>query len=88
MSNDPLSIFETNFNNLLGLFLGRGTSILLRPERDAAEPVTIINKLSGKALEVESASVDQAARIHKRSSAHRSLLFCGAAPRKAVSEKQ
>ena len=65
MPNDPLSIFETNFNNLLGLFLGRGTSILLDRERGAAEPVTIVNKLSGKALEVENASIDQAARIHQ-----------------------
>ena len=65
MANDPLSIFETNFNNLLGLFLGRGTSILLGPERGAAEPVTITNKLSGKALEVENASINQAAHIHQ-----------------------
>ena len=65
MPNDPPSIFETNFNNLLGLFLGRGTSILLGPERGAAEPVTIINKLSGKALEVENASINQAAYIHQ-----------------------
>jgi|SRR6516164_2109219 len=65
MPNDPPSIFETNFNNLLGLFLGRGTSILLGPERGAAEPVTIINKLSGKALEVENASINQAAHIHQ-----------------------
>ena len=65
MPNDPPSIFETNFNNLLGLFLGRGTSILLDRERGAAEPVTIVNKLSGKALEVENASIDQAARIHQ-----------------------
>ena len=65
MPNDPVSIFETNFNNLLGLFLGRGASILLGPERGAAQPVTIINKLSGKALEVENPSIDQAARIYQ-----------------------
>ena len=65
MPSDPVSIFETNFNNLLGLFLGRGTSILLGPERGASQPVTIINKLSGKAMEVENASIGQAARIHQ-----------------------
>jgi hypothetical protein len=65
MPNDPLSIFETNFNNLLGLLVGRETKVPLSPERCAAHPVTIINKLSGKALEVENASIDQAARIHQ-----------------------
>jgi hypothetical protein len=35
MPSDPVSIFETNFNNLLGLFLGRGTSILLGPAPSA-----------------------------------------------------
>jgi Ricin-type beta-trefoil lectin domain-like len=63
MPSDPVSVFETNINNLLALFLGKGTSVLLGPERSASQPVTIINKLSGKALEVENASIDQAARI-------------------------
>ena len=65
MPSDPVSIFETNFNNLLGLLVGRETKVPLSPERCAAHPVTIINKLSGKALEVENASIDQAARIHQ-----------------------
>ena len=52
-------------NILLGLLLGKGTSILLGPERGADQPMTIINKLSGKALEVENASTNQAARIHQ-----------------------
>jgi hypothetical protein len=65
MPNDPVSIFETNFNNLLGLFLGRATTNRLGPERGTARPVTIINKLSGKALEVENASINQVARIYQ-----------------------
>jgi hypothetical protein len=65
MPNNPVSILETNFNNLLGLFLGRGTSILLGPERGADQPVTIVNKLSGKALEVENPPMNQAARIYQ-----------------------
>ena len=63
--SDPVSIFETNFNNLLGLLLGKGTSILLGPGRYAVQPVTIINKLSGKALEVADSSTDQGARIRQ-----------------------
>lgn len=62
---NPVSIYETNMNILLGLLLGKGTSILLGPERGADQPLTIINKLSGKALEVENASINQAARIHQ-----------------------
>ena len=65
MPRDPVSIYETNMNILLGLLLGKGTSILLGPERGADQPLTIINKLSGKALEVENASINQAARIHQ-----------------------
>jgi len=65
MPNDPVSIFETNFNNLLGLLLGGETKVPLSPERCADRPVTIINKLSGKALEVENPSIDQAARIYQ-----------------------
>jgi Ricin-type beta-trefoil lectin domain-like len=52
-------------NILLGLLLGKGTSILLGPERGADQPLTITNKLSGKALEVENASISQAARIQQ-----------------------
>jgi hypothetical protein len=37
-------------NILLGLLLGKGISILLGPERGADQPLTITNKLSGKAL--------------------------------------
>jgi hypothetical protein len=62
---NPVSIYETNINTLLGLFLGKGTSILLGLERNATRPVSIVNKLSGMALEVEDASTDQNARIQQ-----------------------
>jgi hypothetical protein len=65
MPSDPVSIFETNINNLLALFLGKGTSMLLGPERNATQPVTIVNKLSGKAVEVENSSANQGARIQQ-----------------------
>jgi hypothetical protein len=57
MPRDPVSVFETNFNNLLNLLVGKETSTHLSPEGSAARPVTIVNKLSDKALEVESASI-------------------------------
>jgi Ricin-type beta-trefoil lectin domain-like len=60
-----LSVYEGYINILLGLFLGGDISSLLCPERDAIQPVTIINKLSGKALEAENASINQCARIHQ-----------------------
>jgi hypothetical protein len=63
MPGDPVSIFETNFNNLLNLYLGKGTSIRLGIERPAARPVTIVNRLSGRALEIENASIDEAATV-------------------------
>ena len=62
---NPVSIYETHINNLLGLFLGQGTSLLLGLERNATQPVVIVNKLSGKALEVENSSVNQGARIQQ-----------------------
>ena len=62
---NPISIFETNINILLGLLLGKGTSVLLGLERNTGRPVTIINKLSGKALEVENCSTEQGARIRQ-----------------------
>jgi hypothetical protein len=62
---NPISIYETNINNLLGLFLGKGTSILLGLERNTTRPVSIINKFSGMALEVEDSSADQGARIQQ-----------------------
>jgi hypothetical protein len=65
MLSGPVSVFETNINNLLALFLGKGTSILLGAEKTASQPVTIINKLSGKALEVMNSSTDQGARIQQ-----------------------
>ena len=65
MPNDLVSIFETNFNSLLGLLLRRETGVPLSPERCAAQPVTIVNKLSGKALEVDNPSIGQAVRIHQ-----------------------
>jgi hypothetical protein len=63
MPGDPVSIFETNFNNLLNLYLDKGTSICLGIEGSAARPVTIVNKLSGRALGVENASIGEAALI-------------------------
>jgi endoglucanase len=61
----PISIYETNIDNLLGLFLGKGTSILLGLDENTTRPVSIVNKLSGKALEVENCSVNQGARIQQ-----------------------
>jgi Ricin-type beta-trefoil lectin domain-like len=60
-----LSCYESNINILLGLFLGGDLSSLLCPERDAFQPVTIINKHSGKALEIEGASTNQFARTRQ-----------------------
>ena len=65
MPRNLVSIYETNINNLLDLFLGKGTSILLGLERNTTQPVTIVNKLSGKALEVEDSSTNQGARIQQ-----------------------
>jgi hypothetical protein len=62
---DPISIYETNINNLLDLFLGKGTSMLLGLERNATQPIAIVNKLTGKALEVENSSINQGARIQQ-----------------------
>ena len=62
---DPISIYETNINILLGLFLGKGTSMLLGLDSKTTRPVSIINKLSGKALEVENSSNDEGARIQQ-----------------------
>jgi hypothetical protein len=65
MPRNPVSIYETNINDLLDLFLGKGTSMLLGLKRNATQPVAIVNKLSGKALEVENSSVNQGARIQQ-----------------------
>jgi hypothetical protein len=65
ISLNLVSIYETNINNLLGLFLGKGTSILLGLERNTTRPVSIVNKLSGMALAVEDSSTDQVARIQQ-----------------------
>jgi Ricin-type beta-trefoil lectin domain-like len=62
---NPVSIYETNINTLVGLFLGKGTSILLGLEGNATRPVSIVNKLSGMALAVEDSSTDQGARIQQ-----------------------
>ena len=62
---DPISIYETNINILLGLFLGKGTSMLLGLDGKTTRPVSIINKLSGKALEVEDSSNDEGTRIQQ-----------------------
>jgi len=62
---NPISIYEANIDILLGLFLGKGTSILLGHDGNTTRPVSIVNKLSGKALEVEDSSVNQGARIQQ-----------------------
>jgi hypothetical protein len=59
------SLFEANLNNLLGFFLGSEGNVLIRPEKSHARPVTIINKQSGKALEIENTRGDQFARAHQ-----------------------
>jgi hypothetical protein len=79
MPRDPVSVFETNFNNLLNLLVGKETSTHLSPEGSAARPVTIVNKLSDKALEVESASIHRVARIFQvtRNAAPNQRRLCG-----------
>jgi hypothetical protein len=56
---------ETSFDTVFAILLGKGTAILLGMERNATQPVTIINKLSGKALEVEDSSTNPGARIQQ-----------------------
>jgi hypothetical protein len=85
---DPISIYETNINILLGLFLGKGTSMLLGLDSKTTRPVSIINKLSGKALEVEDSSNDEGARIQQatRNGAANQLWFIRFIKRAAIPE--
>jgi hypothetical protein len=66
--------WEASFDILFALVLGRGTDLLLEPQKHEPRSVTIVNKFSGKALEVENSSVHQGARIQQ-------VTFNGAASR-------
>jgi hypothetical protein len=56
---------EASFDILFALVLGKGTDLLLETVKYEPGSVTIVNKLSGKALEVENSSVHQGARIQQ-----------------------
>jgi hypothetical protein len=56
---------EASFDILFALVLGKGTDLLLETEKHEPRSVTIVNKFSGKALEVENSSVHQGARIQQ-----------------------
>ena len=62
---------EATFDVLFALVLGKGTDLLLETEKHEPRSVTLVNKFSGKALEVENSSVHQGARIQQ--------VFSGAA---------
>ena len=53
------------FDILFALVLGNGTDLLLETEKHEPRSVIIVNKFSGKALEVENSSVHQGARIQQ-----------------------
>jgi hypothetical protein len=59
----PYSVrgLEGTFDVLFALVLGKGTDLLLETEKHEPRSVTIVNKFSGKALEVENSSVHQGA---------------------------
>ena len=56
---------EASFDILFALVLGKGTDLLLETQKHEPRSVTIVNKFSGKALEVENSSVHQGARIQQ-----------------------
>jgi hypothetical protein len=56
---------EATFDVLFALVLGEGTDLLLETEKHEPRSLTIVNKFSGKALEVENSSVHQGARIQQ-----------------------
>jgi hypothetical protein len=56
---------DGSLNILLSVLLGKGTPLLLGMEADSAQPVIIVNKLSGKVLEVEDSLTNRGARIHQ-----------------------
>jgi hypothetical protein len=65
--HDPHSIPGLNgsFAILLAVLLGKGTTLLLPSDRNPTQSVTIVNKLSGKVLEVEDSSTIWGARIQQ-----------------------
>src|SRR5262245_46238130 len=63
----PHSITGWNapFEILVAVLLGRGTDLILGTETNSTQSVTIVNKLSGKVLEVENSSTGWGARIQQ-----------------------
>lgn len=56
---------EATFDVLFALVLGKGTDLLLETEKHEPRSVTLVNKFSGKALEVENSSVHQGAEFNR-----------------------
>ena len=56
---------EATFDILFALVPGKRADLLLETEKHEPRSVTIVNKFSGKALEVENSSVHQGARIQQ-----------------------
>ena len=54
------------FDVLFALVLGKGTDLLLETEKHEPRSVTIVNKFSGKALEVENSSLHQGVSVQWR----------------------
>ena len=59
---DPLLIFGMTINNL---FLGGEPSTIPGHERGRIQPVTTLDKPSGKAVEIKNAPIKQCVRIHQ-----------------------
>jgi hypothetical protein len=57
--------WNASFEILIAVLLGKGTALLLGTETNPTPSVTIINKLSGKVLEVEDSSTNWGARIQQ-----------------------
>jgi len=64
---NPYSItgWNASFEILIAVLLGKGTTLLLGTETNPTQSVTIVNKLSGKVLEVEDSSTNWGARIQQ-----------------------
>jgi hypothetical protein len=56
---------NASFEILIAVLLGRGTDLLVGTETNPMQSVTIVNKLSGKVLEVEDSSTNWGARIQQ-----------------------